>query len=156
MLVGGCTAPFWRAFTRPRSIAGSQNILRPIRETTQIGPVLNVSVSYTRVSIGFEVSLPLHGTAWTRISRSVTLSVARQSSYLAPEIEGTYCVFWKWRNRSRPGPARRPVICATGSRLRFIWKHKRQHHPTGCNPGGQTLPPEVHGRTVIGILFQTC
>ena len=56
-----------------------------------------------------EVSSSLYGTAWMRTSRGVA-RWARQSSDFAPDIEGTDCVFFfpKWRNRSRPGPARRP------------------------------------------------
>ena len=38
-----------------------------------------------------EVTSPLHGTAWLRISRGVA-QWARQSSEFAPEIEGTCCL----------------------------------------------------------------
>ena len=93
-------------------------------------------------AVDFEVSTPLHGTAWirTRIRRGVA-PWARQSSEFTAEIEGTDCVFKKISNRSRPGPARRPGSVYRDT-VAFHLEITRPSPPDRLHPGlpGSAIP----------------
>ena len=71
-------------------------MIRKIPGRSQIGTVLDVVISEDQglMWTDIEVSSPLHGTAWIRLSRGVTLW-ARQSSEIAPETAGIDTVFGK-------------------------------------------------------------
>ena len=85
-----------------------------IHRTTKIGPVLHVFVSEDQGLLfnDTEVSSPLHGTAWIRVSRGVT-QWSGQSSEFAPEIEGTDTVFFMGEPQS-PSLGQKTWICASG------------------------------------------
>ena len=69
-------------------------------------------------ALNLEVSSPLYGTAWIRVSRGGT-QWARQSSEFTPD---------EWRNRCRPGPPRRPRSVHRGTDCFPVTISARKRH----------------------------